>query len=194
VSGTEAPVERMSGALQRKPEWSFQAWLHRFLNRAVLQPCEIRGIDKAGAARNVNSWSMAVGRGVKDGTPDHEVVQGNPLVVVKIECKHGDGGSTAAQEGTATAYERCGVTVIRDCRTMQQALRGLRLAGTRLHANADNLAVEYQARADAALRELELRKGEPRKKGSSKPRAARPTRGQVSAGHRFTAARLGLGK
>ena len=175
------------GAVQRKPEWSFQAWLHRFLERVVLPPCEIRGFDKASIAyAQIGPRMMALGRGLKDGSPDHEAVQGNPLVLVKFECKHGDGVPTPAQIATAIAYERCGVTVARRCRTIADALCALRTAGVRLHPNADNLAVEYQARVDAALRELAARKSgaAPKKKrASGKPRAARVKPSRIRAAH-----------
>lgn len=192
--GEIAPAKRRPGATQRKPEWSFQAWLHRFLECVVLSPCEVRGFDKASAAfARIETRMMAMGRGVKDGSPDHEVVQGFPLVVVKFECKAGTGQPTPAQIGTANAYERCGVTVARECRSIHQALDALRRGGVRLHGNADNLAVHYQAEVEAALRTLELRKvpGAAKKKGSSRPFRPKPSRSAVAAGNRFNAIRVG---
>lgn len=176
---TDAPVRRMAGALQRKPEWSFQANMHHLLDKIVLFPREIRGIDKSGKHQaNPNTREMMKGRGVKSGTADHLIVQGHPIRILWVECKS-DTDTSAAQDGTADSYERCGVMTVRECRTMAQLVQGLRNAGFRLHGNADNLAVEYQARADAALRELTLRKGEPRKKKASKSRPftdSRPSR------------------
>jgi len=62
---------------------------------------------------------------------------------------------------------------------------GLRAAGIRLHGNALNLAVEYQARAEAAVRDAEVKASKPRRVG--KPRPMRPTAAQVqrarAAGH-----------
>lgn len=190
VGDGSAPATRMSGGLQRKPEWSFQSWMDRLLDKIVLYPREIRGFDKAGAQRWVGAWSMAVARGVKDGTGDHLVVQGDPVRLLWIECK-GETCATPAQVGTADAYERCGVMTVRECRTMAQVVAGLRVAGVRLHGNTDNLVVEYQERADAALRELKLRKGEPapKKKRASRPRpAVRPSRKAL----RFGMKRMGL--
>ena len=158
---------------QRKPEWVFQAWLSRFLDHVVLPPCEIRGFDVASAAMASPATRFAqAGRGIKAGSPDHEVVQGNPTIIVKLELKAGHGTSTDAQISTADSYERCGVPVIRDCRTVRQALNGIRAAGVRLHGNADNIAVEYQARVDAGLAALQAGKGKPRK--ASKPRDRTP--------------------
>ena len=175
---------------QRKPEWSFQANLHHFLERVVLPPCEVRGFDKASAAfASIATRMMAQGRGVKDGTPDHFVVQGDPLRLVWFECKAATGASTPAQIGTANAYERCGITCARDCRTIGHALDALIRAGVRLHPNAPNIAVEYQARVDASLRELKA--AAPRKR-SSAARAPKPALSAVKRGNAFTRARLGL--
>jgi hypothetical protein len=164
-------------ATQRKPEWSLQAWQHKFLEKVVLPPCEIRGFDVASAAMASPATRLAqLGRGVKPGSFDHLVVQGDPLVVVGFEWKAGRNTSRDAQDATADAYERCGVAAIRDCRTVRQALDGLRRAGIRLHGNADNIALEYQARVDAALRELAARPKRakaPRRDGPSNARVRR---------------------
>lgn len=73
-------------ATQRTPEHCRQAHLHRFLERVVLPPCEIRGIDQANAAKaHIGSRMAAIGRGCASGTADHWVFQGNPLVVVPID-------------------------------------------------------------------------------------------------------------
>jgi hypothetical protein len=179
------------GATQTKPEWSFQAWLHRFLEKAVLPPYEIRGFDKAGAAyARIQTRMAAQGRGIKDGTPDHFVVQGSPLRMVLIECKAGSGEASDAQKATATAYERCGATVARECRTIREALVALRVGGIRLHANADNLAAEYQERVDAALRALMAKKPRKPARGGSKAQKPRVSLSAVRRSNAFTAARL----
>lgn len=148
--------------LQRKPEWSFQKHVYDFLERAVLEPREIRSIDKAGAQRSVGAWSAAVARGVKDGTGDILAVQG-PLhrVVAWLECKSGNGKARAAQVATAKSYLRCGIPTI-ECRTIHDVLAGMRDAGFQLHGNADNLAAEYQERVAASERERAL--GAPKKR------------------------------
>lgn len=154
-----------------------QSHLHRFLERVVLPPCEIRGIDQANAAKaHIGSRMAAIGRGCASGTADHWVFQGNPLVVVPIEVKH-QTKATPAQTGTANAMERCGIQTIRECRTTHEALAGLVRSGVRLHANAANLAVEYQERMDAGLRELALA---PKQKRPARPRAAKAPAARVA--------------
>lgn len=188
----EVLAVRKKGALQRKPEWIVQSWSHKLLERIVLAPCEIRGIDKSGAHQaSMNTRMMMLGRGCKDGTGDHLVVQGAPIRVLFAEFKFGSGSASPAQDGTAESYERCGIPTVRECRTMAQLVQGLRAAGFRLHGNTDNLAAEYQERANASLRELQLRKGEPRKKKSGKSRPftdSRPSRRALRVGM----ARMGL--
>lgn len=143
-------------ARQRTPEHCRQAWLHRFLEAVVRPPCEIRGVDNAHAAQSrIGTRMMTIGRGVKAGTPDHWVFQGNPLVVVALEVKH-ETKPSPAQIGTADALERARVYVVRECRTIADALAGLRNAGVRLFGNADAAAVYYQAQMDGALREMAL--------------------------------------
>lgn len=175
---------------QRTPEHCRQAWLHHFLERVVLPPCEIRGIDQANAAKAfVGSRMSAIGRGCKSGTADHWVFQGNPTVVVPIEIKHNT-KPTDAQIGTANALSRCGLYVIRECRTTHEALLGLVNAGVRLHANAMNLAVEYQARMDAGLRELAAG---PKKASKPRPQRDSSSRTRKWAAVQLRAAQAGRG-
>lgn len=165
---------------QRKPEWVRQVWVCHYLERVVLPPLEVRSIDQASAAMASQSTRlMARARFVKSGTPDIWCWQGNPFVSVAIEVKHLSTTSDA-QRATARALRACGVHVVEECRTTHQALSGLRSAGMRLHANADNLAVEYQERMEAGLRELAEHK--PAKKRAT--RAERPTPGRVARMHK----------
>lgn len=169
--------------LQRKPEHSLQAWLHKFLESIVLEPREIRGIDKAGAARNVRAWSAAVARGVKDGTPDVLCVQGDPVRLLWVECKRPDGKGrpSDAQIATANSYEACGVPIVRECVSIHQALDGLRAAGIRVSANADTVAAVYQAHVDASERQ---RAAAAPVKRANKPRASRVSAAQIKRGHK----------
>jgi hypothetical protein len=79
------------------------------------------------------------------------------------------------------------------------SVRGYALAaldyGVPILGNWETVAQHADELVAADIREQEA-KAEKKRAGTykSKPRAARPTRGQVAAGHRFTAARLGLGK
>jgi hypothetical protein len=173
-------------AIQRKPEWIRQAELFRFLERVLLPPCEVRCIDQANAAMaNMNTRMMALGRGCKPGTSDVMLWQGEPAVMAAIEVKH-EGSERAGQGAFAEALERCGFHAVRECRTTAEALAGLRHAGFRLHGNADNLAVEYQARIEAGLRELAARKG-----GAGPKRKAPPSRSTASKSAIYAGVLLG---
>lgn len=156
-------------AHQRYPEQVRQSWLHKFFEAVVLPPCEIRGIDQAGAAKaNDASRFAAIGRGCKSGTPDHFIWQGAPPIFVAVEIKHKSSASPA-QEATAKLLRACGFPVIENCRTTADALTGLRAAGVRLSANVDLQAVHYQAQMDGGLRALAT----PSPKKAARPRKPR---------------------
>lgn len=183
---TPDPSLTSAGARQKKPEWTRQAWLHRFLDRVVFHPREIRGIDQSGAhQKNMATRQMAIGRGCKPGTSDHFVWQGEPSVMCCIEVKH-EGGERVSQAAFRTSLARCGFLVVPECRTTAEALAGLREAGMRLHPNAEALAVEYQARMDAAL--AQFGKSAPKKKRA----VSRPRERVHRAAGRISRARLGL--
>lgn len=168
--------------LQRKPEHSFQAWLHKFLEAVVLEPRDIRGFDKAGSVRSAQGWGASIARGILDGTPDHQVLQGPDRRHAVFELKSKDGKARDAQIATADAYEACGVTVVRDCRIIAAALAGLRAAGIRLSANADTVARVYQEHVDASERARAA--AAPVKRAASKPRAPRVSAAQIKRGHK----------
>lgn len=169
-------------ATQRKPEWSFQAWLHRYLEAVVLEPKDIRGFDISSAAMaSAPTRFAAMARGCKPGTPDHWVFQGD-RVVVAMECKAGRGVATDAQKATANALERCGITVVRECRTISDALDGLRRAGARVQENAELLAVVYQEHVDAALREIIASGG--RKRAPGRARTTKAPASRIAQAHR----------
>lgn len=160
---------------QRKPEWSFQAWLDKFLHAVVLEPREIRGIDASGAHQaNPATRHMAIARGCRPGTPDVLVCQGNPVRVLWIECKRPDGKGTTsdAQTATAASYAACGVPTVEDCRTIAQALDGLRAAGIRVSANTDTVARVYAEHVAASERARAA--AAPVKRAAGKPRVRVP--------------------
>lgn len=166
-------------AHQRYPEQVRQSWLHKFFEAVVLPPCEIRGIDQAGAAKaNDASRFAAIGRGCKSGTPDHFIWQGAPPIFVAVEIKHKSSASPA-QEATARLLRACGFPVIENCHTAADALTGLRAAGVRLSANADLQAVHYQAQMDGGLRALAT----PSPKKAGRPRKSRVAAGQIKTAH-----------
>jgi hypothetical protein len=163
-------------ATQRKPEYVRQVWIAHFLERALLPFCEVRSVDAANRdMANISTRMMALGRFVKPGTSDILVWQ-EPRLFMGIEVKH-EGKETDAQRAFAVIMQRVGFHVARECRSMADVLTGLRAAGMRLHANAENLAVEYEERMQAGLREL-ASKAKPR--AASKPYVPRPTRTQIA--------------
>lgn len=171
-------------ATQKKPEWEIQAWLYRFAERILLPPFEVRCVDHAGAVMaNMSTRMMALGRGLKPGFPDMMIWQGEPLLMLPVEIKH-EGSERPGQTAFAEAMLRCGSPVARECRKAAELVDALRRAGFRLHANADNLAAEYQARIDAGLRELAATRSAPKKR-STRPHRSRNS---LSAGERSFAA------
>lgn len=169
--------------LQRKPEWSFQAWADKFLHAVVLEPREIRGFDKAGAARSVQAWAAAKARGIKDGSGDHLVTQGGPLRLMWVECKRPDGKGkpSDAQLATADAYAKCDVPTV-FAHNIHQILDGLRSAGIRVSANAGTVACVYQEHVNASERTREA--AVLVKRSTSKPRAPRATPAQIKRAHK----------
>jgi len=170
--------------LQRKPEWSLQAWLDKFLHAVVLEPREIRGIDQSGAHQaNDNARLMAIARGCRPGTADVLVCQGSPTRVLWIECKRpdGQGHASPAQTAAADAYAACGIPTVRECVSIAQALDGLRSAGIRVSDNADVVARVYAEHVAASERE---RAAGVAKRKVAAPRAMRASAAQIKRGHK----------
>lgn len=178
------------GATQRKPEHCRQAWIHRFLEKVVLPPCEVRGIDQASSTQaNIGSRMMAIGRGCKPGTQDHWVFQNHPFVVSAFEIKH-ETKARDAQKSTAKLLRAAGVHVHEDIRWCREVLRGLRADGVRITANADYQAIHYDAQIEGGLREIEARKTAPRK--ASKRQEPRPSQSAVRRWNKGLLGRLGI--
>ena len=169
-------------------EWRLQSFVDRFIDRVVLPPMWVTGIDHASNVTD-NARARARGRGIKSGVPDVYVAQGHPARTAWIELKRGTKPSDA-QLAVFHALDACEVPCF-VATDIKGVLVALHAAGFRLHGNAVNITAEIEAKLEAADRAAAE---EAPRKFSGKPRAARPTRGQVAAGHRFAAARLGLGK
>lgn len=138
-------------------EHAFQGIVDRFIDRVVLPPFWTTGINHENELTE-NARARARGRGVKPGVPDVYVAQGGHLSrSVWIELKWGKNPPSDAQISVHNQLRACGIFVA-TCRSIGGVLATLRAAGMILHTNADNLAVEYEARAEAAVHKAETRK------------------------------------
>jgi len=155
-------------------EAAFQAIADRFIDRVMMTPFWTTGINHENQLTD-NARARARGRGVKPGVFDIYVCQ-YPARSVWLECKWGKNTPSEAQLAVSDALRKCHVSRA-FCWSIYDILRALTDAGFVLHGNALNLAVEYQARAEAAVREAEVKASRPRKVG--KPRAIKPTQAQV---------------
>ena len=171
---TDAQPETRRGHVQR--EQAFQGIVDRFLDRVVTPPFWTTGINHENELTD-NARARARGRGVKPGVPDVYVCQA-PGRSTWIELKWGDNPPSDAQVSVHAILTLCGVARAYAW-NVPDVLAALRAAGFALHGNADNLAVEYQARAEAAVRKAEGRASKPtsqRKPWAAKPSAARVRR------------------
>jgi hypothetical protein len=182
LDDTQQPKKRN---VQR--EHIFQAVVDRFLDRVVLPPMWTTGINHENELTD-NARARARGRGVKGGVFDIYICQARGMSLW-LECKWGSNKPSDAQQTVWRQLTACGISA-GYCWSINDVLNGLRFAGFSLHSNAENLAVEYQARAEAAVATAELRAARPRSVGS-KPRE-RASAAAVKRAHRWNAARLGL--
>jgi hypothetical protein len=132
--------------MKLKPEHAFQAWADRFIDKAVLPPMFVTGIDIAGTdMANEGRRFTLQARGVKFGVPDMVVCQLVQLSrIIWIELKV-DAPVSDTQEQTQDKMRSAGQSVV-VCRSMNEILVALRSCGFSMHGNADNLAAEYEAR------------------------------------------------
>ena len=131
--------------MNHTPEARFQAFTCRFLDRVVIPPMWFTSIEHAASdMRNMGRRASLQARGVVFGCPDLTVMQ--PGAQCWLELKRGKNQATEAQKATHKAMQLAGQSVF-VVRTMSEVLAALRLSGFRLHDNAENLAVEYEARA-----------------------------------------------
>lgn len=133
-------------------EQAFQGVVDRFLDRVVTPPFWTTGINHENELTD-NARSRARGRGVKGGVPDVYVCQAGGRSAW-IELKWGNNKPSDAQKAVHDELERCGIPR-GYAWSILYVLRILREADFVLHGNADNLAAEYQARAEAAVRKAE---------------------------------------
>lgn len=112
-------------------------------------------------------------------------------VMVHLELKYGDGSLTTGEASTMTALDAQGIpnAVCWSVLNVWVFLRGTNL---RLHGNHSNIAIEVEARWRAA--DEAARGAPPKKRAPAKPRAQKPTAGQIKryAGVRKRAAAAGV--
>jgi len=135
--------------LPRKPrnnrEHRFQAWCDRLIDRIVLPPMFVSGIDHASQSTD-NARARMASRGVRFGLPDVFVAQIGHTCMW-LELKRGSGLSSH-QRGVHVAMERAGQYVA-VCHNLREVVRVLRDHGFVLHANADAIADEFEQRCEA---------------------------------------------
>jgi len=154
-------------------EAAFQAVVDRFIDRVVIPPMFVTGISHENQHTD-NARARARGRGVKPGIPDIYVAQ-HGARSAWLELKWGANKASEAQLATHAALRRCGIAAD-VCYSIYDVLQVLRKECFDLHGNTANLATEYQARAEAAVRTAETRVP-----SRAKPRAPRVTAGKVAA-------------
>lgn len=167
-------------------ERCFHSVADRFIDRVVLEPKWTTGINHENELTD-NARARARGRGVKSGVHDIYVCQA-PGRSCWVELKWGDNEPSDAQQAVGRALDACGIPR-GYAWSIHQILEHLRSAGFALHAGADVLAQEYQARAEAAVRKAELKAAAPRKVGKSRPRT-RVSSGRIAKAHKAGAWRM----
>ena len=180
AEGLEPPKPKRAPPDQK--EHRLQGWCDRMIDRVLLPPVYVTGVDMAGEETQ-NSRARAQGRGIKFGTPDHHISQGAPLVVAWIELKIGDAKPTDRQWARICAIRRTGAYADYTSSVMG-VLEHMRRAGFRLVANADQIAAVVTAEWQADERKRALSKA-PRSRSRGKPRASRPSSKAIAVGARF---------
>ncbi len=135
------------------PEWRLQHFAHMLLERIVLEPCWITGVEDARVMMKGSREALMRmeqrrrARGIRPHHLDHVVYQA-PLYT-QIELKYGKGKPTEGQEATMRLLSERGIPTA-CCWTIMQIYEHMRSAGFRLHGNAENIAREIEARWRAA--------------------------------------------
>jgi len=159
-------------------EQEFQKVAVAFIKRAVVGPMFVAATVNENEMTE-NARARAKLRGMVSGLPDLYVVQ-LPAKSCWLELKWGKNGLSENQKSVAHALDACKVP-----RGTAWSIAHVRyyldFAGIELAHNIDSLTVEYQARAEAAVRTAELKAETPHKPGKSRPRS-RPTAGQRKFG------------
>jgi hypothetical protein len=173
---------------RRHPEASLQSWVDRLIDRIVLPPMFVTGIDHASQTSD-NARARMAGRGIRFGVPDVYVSQLNistrrsptahPDAKFRscwLELKRGSGLSSS-QVAVHAAMRQAG-NLVHVCKTTADVVEALRSSGFTLHPNADALAAEYEQRVIAS----ETAPAKPRAPG--RPRAKKASPGQVARARR----------
>jgi hypothetical protein len=156
-------------------------WVDQLLDRILLEPCWYTAQDHSGAAIGGSEQAQMNWRqkqkwmGVKPSQLDWRIYQ-SP-VYAEIELKYGRGGPTNGQEVTMQKLLDRGIPT-GCCWTIADFYRALKVAGFRLHANADNIVIEIIERHAAAERAAAVKVAKP-KSGTRKMLGPRPTPGEV---------------
>ena len=155
-----------------RPEDRLQARCRMFLDAHLVRPCWWSSVGHE-RKQTLRQGQMQKARGVKRGLPD--VMIWAPGYFCGVELKAGKNDTTDAQNGFAAAMAALqhGYAVVRSVEQLGEALErhGIPLApGWRIAAQHHDAALD----------------GEPKPaRKPSKPRAAKPTRGQVAVGNRL---------
>ena len=132
----------------------FQAVANKFVRAVVLPPMWTTGINHENELTE-NARARAKARGVESGVFNSYVCQ-SPGLSCFIEYKWGGNKPSDAQMHVAQKLALC--LIPRGFAwSMYDVLHHLRHAGFALHANAERWVVEYQAHAEAAVAQAELR-------------------------------------
>lgn len=162
-------------------EHAFQRVAIAFIRRVVLPPMWVTAICHENELTD-NARARAKARGVQPGVPDLYVCQA-PGRSVWIELKWGVNRPSAAQKAVAAALGECEIPrgFAWSIFDVLEILK--RCASLSSHANADNLAVEFQHRAEAAVARAEINAGKsPR--GKSRPRTRKVPPSRIAAARR----------
>lgn len=171
-----APARRRSS-----PEHTFQAWVDRLIDRIVLPPMFVTGIDHASQSTD-NARARMAGRGIRFGIPDVFVAQRDGIMprCAWLELKRGSKLS-GAQEAVHRSLHAAGQDVT-TCSTMAEVVLALRAFRFHLHPNADELAREYELR-------VTTNEKAPATPGKSRPRS-RVSSGRIAKAHKAGAWRM----
>ncbi len=114
-------------------------------------------------------------RGIKPSHLDGYVYGRESGEMVHIELKYGDGRLTTGEESTMAALNVQGIANV-CCWTVLEVYAFLKTTRLRLHGNADNIAVEIEARWRAADELVRGKDAAPKKKRApAKAKEAKPT-------------------
>jgi hypothetical protein len=142
--------------IPHKPEARLSIAVARFISRTLLPPCYFTALhDADGVKRTLNARARDKSRGVKSGQLDWDIVQGQPLLVRKLELKRGKNGLSTEQVQTVAALKECGAAPI-VAWTLAEAYNGLREAGFRFTENAPFVLQQVEAFLEAMDRDAEM--------------------------------------